>query len=139
GAAHRNQFCLRRSTLRPHRIGERLHHLIEHRVARQTEDVVQVVGLAPRHHLAAAIVAVAADGDAGVRPVTADAPHHAPQMATALLAARRLARTEQNYDRTGVRSVVDVLAGSIARRNARETTPVADCHAPRRRYRRYRG
>ena len=53
-------------------------------------------------------MAVAADGDARIRPVAADAPHHAPQMTANLFAARRLARTEQDRDRTGVRRIIDV-------------------------------
>jgi hypothetical protein len=103
-----NQLRLCFSTLRPHRVGERFHHLLEHDVAGQTEDVVQAVGLAPRHHLMAAVMTIATDGDARVRPVAADTPHHAPQMAADLLAARRLARAQQNHYRTGVGGVIDV-------------------------------
>src|ERR1700722_9375099 len=84
-------YRLRFSTLRAHRVGERFHHLLEHDVAGQTEDVAQAVGLAPRHHLMAAVMTIATNGDARVRPVAADTPHHAPHMAADLLAARRLA------------------------------------------------
>src|SRR5271165_4359056 len=95
-------------TPHPHVVGNRLHHLVEHGVAGQTEDIVQAVGLAPCHHLAAAVVAVATDRDARVGPMAADPPHHAPQMAADLLAARCLARTEHNHNRTCVCCVVDV-------------------------------
>jgi hypothetical protein len=57
------------------------------------------------------------DGDAGLRLVAADAS----QMATDLISARRLARTEQNYDWTSVRGVVDVDCRKHRSSNAHET------------------
>src|SRR5271166_6489374 len=45
------------------------------RVGGQTEDIVDTVLLAPVHRLPPAVMAVASDGDACVRPVQPDAPH----------------------------------------------------------------
>ena len=42
--------------------------------AGEAEDVIDAVRLAPVHDLGPAIVAVAADGDAGCRPMAADRP-----------------------------------------------------------------
>ena len=42
-------------------------------IARQPKDIVDAVLFAPRHRLWTAIMAIAAQGDVGVRPVAADA------------------------------------------------------------------
>jgi len=50
--------------------------------------------LAPRHHLFAAVVAVATDGDVGVGPVSADAPDQAAEQLANLHTRWRLAGTQ---------------------------------------------
>src|SRR5208283_5000636 len=49
-------------------VGERLDQGVERGIARETENVPQPVGLAPRHDFVAAVVAVATNRDACVRP-----------------------------------------------------------------------
>src|SRR6202011_3085681 len=58
----------------------------QYRIAGQPEDKIDAVVFAPCHHLGAAIMAVAANGQVGVRPVFADAADEAAEMATHLLA-----------------------------------------------------
>ena len=48
---------------------------VQHGIARQAEDVVDAVLLAPRHGLGPAVVAVSPEGEPGARPVPADAAH----------------------------------------------------------------
>ncbi|ESX81752.1 hypothetical protein X756_31525 [Mesorhizobium sp. LSHC412B00] len=85
-----------------------MNETLENLVARQSEEVVERIVLAPGHDLRAAIVAVAADQDAGGRPAGADAPDKPAQMAADLLARRGLARTQDHGDRTSGRGVIDV-------------------------------
>lgn len=47
---------------------------LQDRIAWQAKDVVDAIGLAPGHDLGPGIMAVAAQGDPGVRPVQADMP-----------------------------------------------------------------
>src|SRR6266852_9206944 len=54
---------------------------VEHGVAGQAEDEVEPILDAPLHDLGAAVMAVAADGDPGCRPVPADAADKTAQMA----------------------------------------------------------
>ena len=68
---------------------------VEHGVAGQTEDEVDPVLVAPLHHFGAAIMAVAANGDAGVGPMTTDHAHETSQMIAYLLPRRALARPQQ--------------------------------------------
>ena len=72
---------------------------VEHGVAGQAKDEVDAVLLAPVHRLGAAVMAVAADGDAGRGPVPADAADETAQMAAHLHARGRLAGTQQHRDR----------------------------------------
>ncbi len=65
----------------PDIVGSGLDQPAQHGVAGQAEDVVHVVGLAPRHHLGTAVVTIAADGQPRGRPMAADAAHQATQMA----------------------------------------------------------
>src|SRR5471030_1420734 len=58
--------------------------------ARQAEDVVDAVGLAPRHRLRPSIVPVATERNSRLVPSRADAPYQAAKMSTDLDAARRL-------------------------------------------------
>ena len=76
--------------------------------AGQTKDEIDAVFFAPRHHLWAAVMAIAADGDVRLRPVFADAMHEAAQMAAYLFARGRLAGAQQDGDRPGGRRVIDV-------------------------------
>src|SRR5215216_741072 len=58
-------------------VGRRIDQPVEHGVAGQTEDEVDAILVAPLHDLRAAVMTVAADGDAGLRPVlsySADQP-----------------------------------------------------------------
>jgi len=63
---------------------------------------------APRHHFRAAVMAIAADGDVRLRPVSADALDETAQMAAYLFARGRLAGAQQDGDRPGGRRVIDV-------------------------------
>ena len=69
-----------------------LNKAVEHDIAGEPEYVIDIVVFAPRHRLFAAVMAVAADGDAGVGPVAADAPDQAAEKLTNLHTRRRLAR-----------------------------------------------
>ena len=59
-------------------------NLVDCLVLRQAEDVADFVSLAPLHRLPAAVVAVAANGDRGLRPVQADAVDQAAQVASSM-------------------------------------------------------
>jgi hypothetical protein len=80
---------------------------IERAVALEAEDVGAVVGLAPRHGLDAAVVAVAAPDDAGGRPVLPDAARHVLDDGPHLRAGRRLARAQDHHHRLAALDVVD--------------------------------
>src|SRR3954470_6281327 len=54
-------------------VGRRIDQPVEHSVAGQTEDEVDVVLIAPFHDLRASVMAIASDRDAGLRPVPANA------------------------------------------------------------------
>src|SRR4029079_10770144 len=71
-------------------------------------NVVDAVGLAPRHRLLATVMAVATDGDVGVGPVSADAPDQAAEQLADLHARRRLARTENPCTWTPRRRIIDM-------------------------------
>ena len=57
----------------PEVVGDIVYEAAQRAIARQAEDVVDAVVLAPRHGLRAAAVAVAPEGKPGARPVPADA------------------------------------------------------------------
>jgi len=80
-------------------VGSLLEQSAQHGVAGQTEDVIDSVGFTSRHHLGAAIMAIAADRQTPGRPVTADPAHQTPHMAADLVARRRLAGPQQDGDR----------------------------------------
>src|SRR5208283_1866269 len=63
----------------PDIVGGGFDQAVEHNIAGEPENVVDAVVLAPRHHLFAAVMAVATDSDAGVGPVPADAPDQATE------------------------------------------------------------
>ena len=71
-------------------------------------NVVDAVRLAPVHDLRPAIVAVAADGDAGRRPMAADRPDETAHVTAHLDAGGRLARPQDHGHRTAGRRIVDV-------------------------------
>ena len=85
-----------------HRIG------MKDGIARQTEDIVDAVRLAPRHDLRAAIVPVATQRDVGMGPMAADVPDQPAQVPGNLRARCRLARPQQHRDRAAGRRVVDM-------------------------------
>ena len=66
------------------------------------------VRLAPVHDLRPTIVSVAADGDAGRRPMAADRPDETADMATDLDAGGRLAGPQDHGYRTTGGGIVDV-------------------------------
>lgn len=76
--------------------------------AGQTEDVVDAVGLAPRHCLRPGIVPVATERNLRVVPSRADMPYQAAQMGTHLDAARRLAGPQHDGHGPALIRVVDV-------------------------------
>src|SRR4029077_5357392 len=58
--------------------------------------------------LFAAVMAVAADGDAGVGPVPADAPDQATEKLSGLPTRRGLARTQDDRNRSTRRLIIDM-------------------------------
>jgi hypothetical protein len=73
----------------PHIVSIQFHQAVEQLVARQTKDVVHVVGLAPRHHLRAPMMTVAADGQTGLRRMLAGPVDQAAHMVADFSAGRR--------------------------------------------------
>src|ERR1700704_4033615 len=91
---------------------------VEHAVAREAKDEVEVVLVAPFHDLRTAVMTVASDRDPGLRPVPADATDETAQVTADLdaprascrgAAARRPAGSSPCHRRGS--------AGSSARRN----------------------
>src|ERR1700674_4017769 len=78
--------------------GRRIDQSVEHRVAGQTKDKVDVVLVAPLHDLWATVMAVAPDGNPGLRPVPADATDETAQVTADLGARGCLAGTQQHGD-----------------------------------------
>src|SRR6266403_1374299 len=72
---------------------------VEHAVAREAKDEVEVVLVAPFHDLRAAVMTVASDRDPGLRPVPADATDETAQVTADLDARGRLAGAQQHGDR----------------------------------------
>lgn len=87
-----------------HRIGHRFDQTVEHSVAGQAKDVVDTIGLAPRHHLGAAVMAVAANGQPRVWPMAA----HTAQMAADFRPRRCRAGPQQHRHRARCRGVIDM-------------------------------
>lgn len=71
-------------------------------IAGQAQQIVDVIGFTPVHHFRSAIMAVTADSDVRVRPVTPDLANRPADMASGLLAGRRLASAQQNRKRPAV-------------------------------------
>ena len=80
----------------------------QHLVAGEPEDVADVVGLAERHDLVPAVMAVAPDGDLRCRPMQVQAVDQSAQMAGDLAARGRLAGTQDDGDRSACDRIVDV-------------------------------
>ena len=89
-------------------VGDVVCEAVQHAIARQAEDVVDAVVLAPRHGLGPAVVAVSPEGEPGARPVPADAAHQVLEEGADLGARRRLARAQENRHRLAALHVVDV-------------------------------
>ena len=88
---------------------------VQHGIAGQAEDVIDAVRLAPRHGLGPAVVAVAAEGQPGARPVPADATHQVLQQDADLIARGRLAGAQENRHRLAALDMVDVHRQKAAR------------------------
>src|SRR5271157_3844002 len=80
----------------------------EDRVGGQTEDVVHTMLLAPVHGLSPAIMSVATNGDACVRPVQSDTPHQPAQMGAHLLAIWCLPRAQDGQHAMAGVGVIDM-------------------------------
>src|SRR3954467_7679997 len=78
---------------------------VEHGVTGQTEDEVDAILVAPLHDLRAAVMTVAADGDARRRPVLPYAADQPAQVTADLDARGRLAGAQQHGDRTACRGL----------------------------------
>ena len=97
----------------PDIVGGGLDQAAQHGVAGQAEHIIHIVGLAPRHHFGAAIVAVATDRQPRGRPMAADATHQATQMTANFVSRGGLSGSQQNRHRTGGGGLIDVdRAGS---------------------------
>ena len=81
---------------------------MQHGIARQAEDVVDAVLLAPRLGLGPAVVAVSPEGEPGTRPVPTDAAHQVLEEGADLGARRRLARAEEHRHRLAALDMIDV-------------------------------
>ena len=84
-------------------------------IARETEDVVDAVLLAPGHGLRAAVVGVSPEDDPGARPVAADAADQVLDEGANLGPRRRLARAQENRHRLAALHMVDVHGQEAAR------------------------
>jgi hypothetical protein len=80
----------------------------ENLVAGQSKNVIEAVVLSPIHHLAAAIMAIASDGDLGCWPVRADAADNPAQMAAHFLAGGRFAWPQNDCDGASGSGVVNM-------------------------------
>lgn len=87
-------------------VGALVDEPLQNLVAGLAEGVVDAVVLAPGHDVRPAIVAIAADQDAGGRPAGTDAAHEAAQIAADLLARRGLAEAQDHGDRATGRGVI---------------------------------
>ncbi len=87
---------------------ERGDAFVEYGVAGQAEDMIDAVGLAPLHHRRPPVMAVAAQRDAGVPPMAADATEQATKVAAQLDARWRLAGAQDHRDRARRSGVADM-------------------------------
>ena len=84
-------------------------------IAREAEDVVDVVLLAPGHGLCAAVVTVSPEDDPGVRPVPANAADQMLQQGADLRPRWCLARAQEDRHRLAALHMVDVDGQEAAR------------------------
>src|SRR3954453_15226793 len=103
-----HQRCLALGVAHPHIVCGLLDLPIQHLVAAETKDIINAVGLTPRHGLLASVMTVAAKGQLRVRPVRSDAAHDAPNMAANLAAGRGFAGPQQHGDGTRSGGVIDM-------------------------------
>ena len=99
----------------PDVVGDLVCKAVQHGIARQAEDVVDAVRLAPRHGLGSAVVAVAPEGEPGARPVPADAAGQVLEEGADLDPRRRLAGAQENRHRLAALDMVDVHRQGAAR------------------------
>ena len=92
----------------PDIVGGGVDQAVEHNIAGEPKNVVDAVVLAPRHRLFAAVMAVAADADVGVGPVSADAPDQATEQLANLHARWSLARTQKHRNWSARRRIIDM-------------------------------
>ena len=92
----------------PEVVGDIVCDAVQHGIARQAEDIVDAVGLAPGHGFRAAVVGVAPEGEPGARPVPAYAADQMLEEGADFGARRRLARAQQNRHRLAAVYVIDV-------------------------------
>ena len=81
---------------------------MQHGIARQAEDVVDAVVLAPGHGLGPSVVGISPEGEAGARPVPADAAHQVLEEGPDLGTRRGLAGAQENRHRLAALDVIDV-------------------------------
>ena len=84
------------------------HQGIEHGIAGEAKDVVRIVVFRPFHGLDAAVVAVAAPHDAGLRPMSPQALRHMLDDGPHLRALRGARRAQDRHHRRAARHVIDV-------------------------------
>ena len=89
-------------------IGGLGHQGIERGIAGEAEDVVGVVVFRPVHRLDAAVMAVAAPDDAGVRPMSSQTLRHVLDDGPHLGALRGARRAQDRHHRRAARHVIDV-------------------------------
>src|ERR1039457_48963 len=93
---------------RPDVVGDLVDFSGERLGARQAEDVVDAVVLAPRHRLRPGIVPVATERNSRLLPSRADVPYQASKMGTHLDPARRLAGPQHDRHGPALLRIVDV-------------------------------
>ena len=81
---------------------------MQHGIARQAEDVVDAVVLAPGHGLGPSVVGISPEGEAGARPVPADAAHQVLEEGPDLGTRRGLAGAQENRHRLAALDMIDV-------------------------------
>ena len=104
----------------PSVVGDFIDQPVEDCIAGQAKDEVDPILIVPLHDLRATVMAIAADGDAGLWPVPADATDETAQVTAHLVARGCLAGAQQHGDRSARRCVVDMdRQEASARRNRR--------------------
>jgi hypothetical protein len=81
---------------------------IEYDIAGKAENVIHAVVLAPRHCFLSAVMAVTANGDVGLGPVSVDASNQAAEKLAHLLARWGLAGAQDHNNRSAGRRIVEM-------------------------------